>query len=156
VVVFRLHSEWGWGRGLRTTLAAVSLVALVALLGFVDMPELGLQTSLLAPLMGGLILGIAGTDWLSNSWLVSLGSASYSLYILQNPVHVYLKLGASLLFFHERTSDSLNGSAIFAVVYIVLSVMISLLAFRWLEDPARKWIGRAWRTTPAAGLIQAK
>ncbi len=74
------------------------------------------------------------TKIFSNGWLVLLGEASYSLYILQKPVHgIYDKLVVPRL--------SLSETSHF-YVFVILLIIISILSFKIFETPMRKIIRR--------------
>ena len=70
------------------------------------------------------------TKVLSYSWLVLLGEASYSLYILQKPIHgIYDKLVVPRL----ALSETLHF-----YIFLVLLIVISILSFKYFETPLRK------------------
>ena len=74
---------------------------------------------------------------LGSRWLYVLGSASYALYLLANPVHGYLRL----------VLPDLAGR----LVALPVTILVSVLVWRYFEDPARRLITRL-RVTPTAGL----
>ncbi len=68
----------------------------------------------------------------SLSWLVLLGEASYSLYILQKPVHgIYDKLVVPRL----PLSEGMHF-----YIFLVLLIIISILSYKLFETPMRKAI----------------
>ena len=69
---------------------------------------------------------------LSHSWLVLLGEASYSLYILQKPIHgVYDKAIVPRI--------SLSDGQHFYLFLIIL-ILLSILSYKFIETPMRKYI----------------
>lgn len=84
--------------------------------------------------------------WLSASWLVALGNASYSLYLIHYPVlTVFLE-------FHWIGKG-------FYVLYLVLVLSLSLLSFYYFETPVRLWLlerfhSRSMETTEEASIAQ--
>jgi peptidoglycan/LPS O-acetylase OafA/YrhL len=68
----------------------------------------------------------------SNKWLVLLGEASFSLYILQRPVHgIYEKLIGNRVDLSEQAHFYL---------YLVFLIIVSILSFKLFETPVRKYI----------------
>ena len=73
---------------------------------------------------------------LSHKWLILLGEASFSLYILQKPLHgIYDKLIANRI----ELSEWLH-------FYIFLSLLIisSILSYKYFETPMRKFINNRY------------
>jgi len=104
---------------------------LESLLGF----KIAFTNGLLAPAFLWFIVLLARhkgtiTKVLSYSWLVLLGEASYSLYILQKPIHgIYDKLVVPRL----ALSETLHF-----YIFLVLLIVISILSFKYFETPLRK------------------
>jgi peptidoglycan/LPS O-acetylase OafA/YrhL len=72
---------------------------------------------------------------LAHPWLVLLGEASYSLYILQRPAYgIYEKLIASPIAIPEY----LNFYA-----YLIFLITLSVISFKFFETPARQLI-KSW------------
>ena len=72
------------------------------------------------------------TKVFSFSWLVLLGEASYSLYILQKPVHgVYDKIIVPRIPLAETTHF---------YIFLIMLIVISILSYKYLETPMRKAI----------------
>lgn len=71
--------------------------------------------------------------------LVMLGEASYSLYLL----HVPVKHG--LTFFEQKVGIDPTQPAMI-VASLVITILVSLLAFRYIEAPARRWIIRHYES----------
>jgi len=84
--------------------------------------------------------------WLGASWLVALGNASYSLYLIHYPIMtVFLE-------FHWVGKG-------FYVLYLVLVLSLSLLSFYYFETPVRLWLlerfhSRSMETTEEASIAQ--
>jgi len=69
---------------------------------------------------------------LSHSWLILLGEASYSLYILQKPIHgLYDKIVVPRINLSETSHF---------YIFLLLLILISILSYLYLEKPARKAI----------------
>jgi len=72
------------------------------------------------------------TKVLSYSWLVLLGEASYSLYILQKPIHgIYDKLIVPRI----ALSETLHF-----YIFLILLIVVSILSFKYFETPLRKYL----------------
>ncbi len=106
---------------------------LESLLGF----KIAFTNGLLAPAFLWFIVLLARhkgmfTKVFSYSWLVLLGEASYSLYILQKPVHgIYDKIVVPRI----SLSETLHF-----YIFLILLVVISLLSFKYFETPLRKYL----------------
>jgi peptidoglycan/LPS O-acetylase OafA/YrhL len=89
---------------------------------------------ILAPLFGLLIFGAAGTTSriLSHPWLVLLGEASYALYILHIPVWMWWYYAIT-----QRTDIPIAADFI---LYLALVVSVSVLLYKYIERPARRWL----------------
>lgn len=103
---------------------------------------------LLAPLSLAFIV-LLGRDTgifsrvLSYSWLILLGEASYSLYILQRPVYgIYEKLIAT----HLNLPDDMHFYA-----YLFLLISLSVLSFKLFESPMRHLINRLYKRPAKIG-----
>ncbi len=76
--------------------------------------------------------------FLSTRWLVKLGDASYSIYLL----HI---LFATKILFGLRYDDSITNLCLMLLHAAALSGIIlgvSMLVFRYIELPAKKWLRR--------------
>ncbi len=72
------------------------------------------------------------TKVFSYAWLVLLGEASYSLYILQKPVHgIYDKLVVPRISLPEVTHF---------YIFLIMLIVISILSFKYFETPLRKYL----------------
>ena len=91
----------------------------------------GLLSSAFAAIIYGCALQPKWTSFLTNSWLVLLGDASYSLYLLHSLVIT-------------RAFDAASHLAHPARVAVALAVAIaaSLLSYRLVEEPARRLLRR--------------
>jgi peptidoglycan/LPS O-acetylase OafA/YrhL len=115
--------------------------SLFALLGFCpSVPHPLLANGLLAPLFALLIVGLAKgggpiSSFLSLPIMVVLGEASYSLYILQIPVALALRIPPPY------------SSARILLFYLAALLICSLLTWRFIETPVRRII-RARLSSP--------
>ena len=72
------------------------------------------------------------TKLFSYSWLILLGEASYSLYILQKPVHgIYDKIIVPRISLSETTHF---------YIFLILLIIISIMSYKYFETPMRKII----------------
>ena len=108
---------------------------LEALLGI----RLAFTNGLLAPAFLGVIIFLAKhkgflTKLFTYPFLILLGEASYSLYILQKPVHgIYDKLIVPRV----NLSDTLHF-----YIFVILLIVISIASYKFLEAPMRKKINK--------------
>ena len=107
-----------------------------------------LHDSALAPAFAAIIFGLAlRPEWISFLEvrpLVLLGDASYTLYLL----HSFI-LGVYFNPFGQLRHISFWGIAI----GLSIPIVISLLVYRWIEEPARRWL-RPKKATPAQVLAE--
>jgi len=76
----------------------------------------------------------------SASWLVLLGEASYSLYILQRPVYgIYHKYIAT----HFVVSELWHF-----YFYLTFLIILSIVSYKLFETPLRHWINTWYRSKP--------
>ncbi len=88
----------------------------------------GLMTPVFAAFVWALtVIPTPWSRWLCSRWLISLGNASYALYLIHMP------LLSLFLQFHLVTH-------VFYLVYLALCVGLSLLSFRFFETPSRLWL----------------
>ena len=97
-----------------------------------------MDNGLLAPLFLVIILTLAAdttklTKWMSHPWLVTLGDASYALYILHIPIRWLIEriLAATHL--------SVPYEAMY-ITYMIFVILLSILVFKYIERPARDWL----------------
>jgi len=108
---------------------------LEALLGI----RLAFTNGLLAPAFLGVIIFLARhkgfiTKIFTYPFLILLGEASYSLYILQKPVHgIYDKVIVPRI----NLSETLHF-----YIFVVLLILISIVSYKFLETPMRKIINK--------------
>jgi peptidoglycan/LPS O-acetylase OafA/YrhL len=99
-----------------------------------------IQNGGLAPLLAGLVLALACGEKskvntvLSGRWIVLLGNASYSIYILQTPIWFWFHATAARLF----GPSNINTMAFF-IAYLGCLISISILSFYFIEEPLRNW-----------------
>ncbi len=102
------------------------------ILGF----KIALTNGLLAPAFLFFIIILAKdrglfSRLLSHPWLILLGEASYSLYILQKPIHgLYDKIIVPRLLL----SDTQHF-----YIFLVFLIMLSIVSYHFLETPMRKF-----------------
>ena len=103
---------------------------------------------LIAPLFISLIILLAINtstlrDWFSHQWLVLLGEASFSLYILQKPLHgIYESLVG-------RWLDT--SSASYFYLFIILLTVAAIVSFQWIETPFRRFINAFGSSSDKSG-----
>jgi peptidoglycan/LPS O-acetylase OafA/YrhL len=138
VLGVRFARERGWtGRHYRaaTLSSAAVIVTLMVLAESPHVPRGLLEDGLLAPLFGALIYGLACGGgrlalFLSLPWLVTLGDASYALYILQVPVHDWA----------IRLHSFNPNRSVHVLAYLAALVAISLAVHRFVERTGRQLI----------------
>ena len=124
-------------------LTTVAFVAILTILAFCpNLPHPLLANGLLAPLFALLIVGLAlgggPLAWfLARPFTVTLGEASYGIYILQIPLALLIKRPPPYY------------SVKMLCLYCALLVLCSLLSWRFVESPLRKKI-RRWLSEAAA------
>ncbi len=130
-----------------------------------DLPRDLLHNTLFAPAFAALILGLAWRGQAARAlelpWLVRLGEASFALYIVQEPVMNYWYLAI-----HEPHHRAHPPWVVAGQVVAV--VLVSFLAWRWVETPAQRlirrwgearldprsrWPGWSWRLAALTGLV---
>ena len=119
-----------------TTVALVLIIAfqkqISTALGF----EIALTNGQLAPLFLLFIIFLSLNKGIiskifSNKWLVLLGEASFSLYILQRPIHGI----------YEKTFQRIElPEVVHFYIYLLILIGISILSYKLFETPARKFI----------------
>jgi peptidoglycan/LPS O-acetylase OafA/YrhL len=111
-----------------------------------ELPRLLLHNSLTAPLISLLILGLASTTGpvvrlLSSAPMVTLGEASYGIYILQSPLHMLWKgliLGTGKAM--SIPTDVWLESVWFHVGFYIFISAVCILLERRFDRPARRWL----------------
>lgn len=133
LVYLRLHKE---GRARNYDWAVVLLAILSVGLIALDIP-VNLHDGMMAVVFAPFILLLALntgrlSKWMSGSIPVLLGEASYSLYILQVPLHILC------LFAFNRIG--LTNPNVQFYSYLVFLILASMVSYYTIELPARKWI----------------
>lgn len=144
LVAAYLRHRPAWGSRARTVLLGSVLLFALAFVGAQIQSAGSSQTVLLVqqvypvPFFAALIAALAlygGTRprWLSAPFLLLLGEASYSLYLIHIPVKHALRLVG------DRVGVPLE-TPLGVAATILLTIPASILAFRLVESPARRWI----------------
>jgi len=93
-----------------------------------------LHTALLSPAFAAIIYGLAlRPSWgafLENRLLVLCGDASYSLYLLHSMI-----MG---MYFYSQTGQVVHKTFLGVLVFVLLMLAISMLVYRFIEEPARR------------------
>jgi peptidoglycan/LPS O-acetylase OafA/YrhL len=130
---------------LLATGAAAAIVGVLAL-GTSVVPYVLLHNGVLALPFAVLLLALAAgegapTRMLSASWLVRLGEASYSLYILHSPLHMVSRSVAGRVFGREVLE-----TPAFVVGFLVFAVVASVVSYQLVEVPLNKRLRRAFES----------
>ena len=150
----RLRRE-GQGHFPAVPLLAVTTVLIGLSLNFLSLvPKLFWHNGLLDPLFALAIfcLGWTGiharpsTSWLSFRPLVTLGEASYALYILHAPIRGLL-LG-SVKGLWPALPETVVASSLMFCLYLSIAIGASILTFRFVETSARRWIKQRFGVGP--------
>lgn len=147
--LFRLHEfvvgiafglwllrEPKWRFNGRLAWLLVALLAVLLVSGRrLGVPNMVLVSGLVAPLVAALFVllasGAGPARFLTGPVLVRLGEASYAIYVLHMPVGMYLvEVGMT------------NLSAAHFLATTVVTIGLSLLVYRFVEAPARRWLRR--------------
>lgn len=133
-------------------LTAVGTGVGLAALVFADrIPYILMHNGLLLVPFAVLIRGLAqpsrATGWLAWRPLVLLGEASYALYILHVPLHMYWSTALKVLGIRESLGSQL--------LYLPFVILASIAAFRWLEQPAQRYLLARRRITAPASVPAA-
>jgi peptidoglycan/LPS O-acetylase OafA/YrhL len=141
VCVARLYvtssRPWRWAAP-ASLLALGALVA--ALAASASLPGVALHQGLVTPLAGVLIYALATQRGplaraCAHPHILLLGEASYALYILHEPLWSWL-VGSTggLVADHGMRAD------LFVLLYLLLAVGASIVAYQTVERPARRWL----------------
>jgi peptidoglycan/LPS O-acetylase OafA/YrhL len=113
--------------------AGLMAIAMVAVLSD-RIPYAIIHTALLSPAFAAIIYGVAmrprWTSILENRVLVLFGDASYTMYL----IHVTIVFN----FFRTQTGTSLNTSFVGLAECLAIVLAISILIYRFIEQPARR------------------
>jgi peptidoglycan/LPS O-acetylase OafA/YrhL len=132
------------GRSLKW-FGAVVLVTLSALAVHGHIPKAFVHNGLFDPLFALLLFALAsaGSNRRVRAFchpaLIRLGEASYALYILHIPIKGWLMGGIKTL----HLSRDPRTLSMLLVVYVASTVVISLLTYRFIEVPARRFL-KGW------------
>lgn len=96
-------------------------------------PELLLKHGILMPLFALILLAFASgnvviSTLFSANWLVMLGEASFAVYLIHFPINSIM-----------RYSIERYGMPVY-LIYVALTIGLSVASLYWLETPARRWI----------------
>jgi len=109
-----------------------------------------LHTALLAPAFAAIVYGLAlRPKWgrfLENRLLVLFGDASYSLYLLHSMI-----MG---IYFHNQAGQLVHKTFLGVLVFVLLMLAISVLVYRFIEEPARRKLNP--RRKPQIGEMEAQ
>lgn len=131
---------------LRKRWVPLVLTAIVGIVIALRPDKLSYHTGLIAPLFAILILSIAMNvpKVLTFRPFIYLGNASYAIYILQDPVHTFAVKANATLQLADQT---------FFYGYVMLLIIISVLAYQYLEIPMRhrinQWGNKNYRAEAA-------
>ena len=125
-----------------TVLAAAGIVAIWCL---GPLPLMLFNQVLLDPLYAVLIYGLAFGEGplaalFASSAIVLLGEASYAMYILHWPIRYWL--GHYVPRLPLGTPPFLAASTVYFFVYLCVVIGLSVLSFRFVEQPARRVINQ--------------
>jgi peptidoglycan/LPS O-acetylase OafA/YrhL len=123
----------------RPVLALLSALLIAVLISLRDrIPYLILHNGLFVPAFVAIVLALATTDVpvLGRRAFARLGEASYSLYILHVPM--WMMISAV-----EKRWHRFGGTLV--PVYLAVTLIVSLLAFRYIEVPMRLRLRRVRR-----------
>jgi len=141
---------WIYKHGIKSlTLFAVALIMFLLIWGRPHLEtlfglKLAFTNGLLAPAFLAVIIFLAShkgiiTKIFTYPFLILLGEASYSLYILQKPVYgIYDKVIVPRI--------DLSATIHF-YIFVILLIIISILSYKFFETPMRKWINKKFSST---------
>ncbi len=111
-----------------------SLATFLAVPAF-DLPisEMQLQHGILIPLFAMILLAFASgnaviSTLFSANWLVVLGEASFALYLIHVPLYTIMR----------HLIERYDMPAF--LIYVAMTIGLSVASIYWLETPARRWI----------------
>lgn len=149
--------------GIRTgkLTGAAAAIAILAFLALCPLADQGISESpsaqsllshgALTLLFGILISSLTKwTTFLSLAPVVLLGEASYALYIFHVPLWNLLVGAFTYVVTGKQTNHA--SHAVILLVYILVSIAISIACFRWIEQPSRQWLKRRLTRHPSSPL----
>jgi peptidoglycan/LPS O-acetylase OafA/YrhL len=122
-------------------LTVASLFACVAIIQAQPTLPIGMVEKLLLAPFGALVYSLAASPsstiarFLAHRWLLLLGGASYAIYLLHFPANQY---GRSIFAAIGRRADT----PVYALIYMIVVILISIGVFLWYEEPARRYLRR--------------
>ena len=123
--VLQRYAPWLLVGGLATFLAVPAF----------DLPisEMQLQHGILVPLFAMILLAFASgnaviSTLFSVNWLVVLGEASFALYLIHVPLYTIMR--------HRIERYDMPAF----LIYVAMTIGLSVASSHWLETPARRWI----------------
>src|SRR5947209_2105744 len=133
-------------------LIAAGLMAVALVARFSNrIPYAIIHTALLSPAFAALIYGVAlrsrWTSILENRLLVLFGDASYSMYL----IHVTILFS----FFHTQKGEVRNASFVGLAECLAIALAISILIYRFVEEPARRRLRPKPKAQPALAAAAA-
>ncbi|PYY18298.1 MAG: hypothetical protein DMG61_00720, partial [Acidobacteria bacterium] len=133
-------------------LIAAGLIAVALVARFSNrIPYAIIHTALLSPAFAALIYGVAlrsrWTSILENRLLVLFGDASYSMYL----IHVTILFS----FFHTQKGEVRNASFVGLAECLAIALAISILIYRFVEEPARRRLRPKPKAQPALAAAAA-
>ena len=133
-------------------LIAAGLIAVALVARFSNrIPYAVIHTALLSPAFAALIYGVAlrsrWTSILENRLLVLFGDASYSMYL----IHVTILFS----FFHTQKGEVRNASFVGLAECLAMALAISILIYRFVEEPARRRLRPKPKAQPALAAAAA-
>ncbi len=111
--------------------------------------------------LGLIALGRGGPTWFVRplSWpvLLLLGEASYAVYLLQFPLEYYFQKLWDLFGIGQLHLDSQGSTEHFYILYTLALIGTSIVLFKLLETPARKYLQRCqpWSFRPLREPVRA-
>jgi peptidoglycan/LPS O-acetylase OafA/YrhL len=105
-----------------------------------------LHTGLYAPAFAAIICGLAlsphWAEFLEGRWLLLLGQSSYALYLLHVTCIGVILYWGSLMSSkaNQVAAPSIGPSLGRAVIAALTATFVAVLVFKFVEEPARKWL----------------
>lgn len=135
----------GW-RAPKWLLPTSLVLGLAAMVAFDPLPGNGPVkvgfTLILCAWIGGIAsIRPDSRSWMNNPTLKLLGEASYALYILHLPIAEVFAFAGSKLGFSFKDPWIL-------AIYVPVSVLASVIAFKTIEAPANRWLRRRLSSRP--------
>lgn len=104
-------------------------------------------------LIPSVILGASTNNgplrFLGRGFLYTLGEISYSIYLIHD---FFVELRNPT--FHWLKAHGIPGALIiYAAVFAAVSIFLSILSYKWIEAPFRRWINSSmtnWKSAPSA------